>query len=486
MNLGVNLLGRVTQFSLQLLMLRLVTTLLEKSEAAILFVALLIAGAASLLLVSPFGQYFNRHLIEFEDQRRVSLQLFAFLGYAACVSPLVSVISIVYFGVQEQIIIDWRIHLAASCYFFATTLNQVCTSGLNVLGRSRDFVFYSVLTQLLIVALIAGLNVIGPSYMGWLICLVIANTLVGIFACLSLVDRSHDTLYSASQRARWFSQMPSEAKKAWGFGKHILVALLCVWTYQVGFRFELLPLLGAEEFALFSMGYSLAAVLFSGSEQILNSFCLPIYYRKAGSESPELAWEWLARICLPTYLIALIMAFSLSDILVMIFLDKSYLDASYYLQVGAVFEFLRVVHNLFAAHSHGLKKTNLLMKPALCGALVFLGGHLLLLYFSSATVLFALVIFSSCVATGYLFRTYAHASQRVSIGSVAIYKLLPFGVLAVVLPEMMPIKLTALMALAFLALVAAISFAVWVYLVHDAIVEIMKFEQAQPHEAEVP
>jgi hypothetical protein len=117
---------------------------------------------------------------------------------------------------------------------------------------------------------------------------------------------------------------------------------------------------------------------------------------------------------------------------------------------------------------------------------VFLGGHLLLLYFSSATVLFALVIFSSCVATGYLFRTYAHASQRVSIGSVAIYKLLPFGVLAVVLPEMMPIKLTALMALAFLALVAAISFAVWVYLVHDAIVEIMKFEQAQPHEAEVP
>ena len=479
MNFGVNLLGRVTQFALQLIMLRLVTTLLDKTEAALLFVTLLIAGAASLLLISPIGQYFNRHLLEFENQRRVSLQLFSFIGYAACVSPFVIAISILYFGMQEETFVDWKVHAVSACYFFATTLNQVCTSGLNVLGRSREFVIYSVMTQLLILALISGLNLIGASHLGWLICLVVANIIVGCCACYSLLDGSHSALYSANQRAHWFAGIPLEAEKAWKFGRHVLIALLCVWTYQVGFRFELLPLIGAKEFALFSMGYSLAAVLFSGSEQILNSFCLPIYYKKAGSESPRLAWEWLARICLPTYLVALIVAFSLSDVLVVVFFDKSYLDASFYVRVGAMFEFLRVVHSLFAAHSHGLKKTDLLTKPAICGALVFLGGHLSLYNSPSATGLFVLVFCSACIATGYLIYTYAHSSQKVSLDTSTIYKLVPFGILTLILSEMIPNELTVLAAFGYLSVAAVISFVFWVYVVWDIVTEIVTLEAAR-------
>jgi hypothetical protein len=138
-----------------------------------------------------------------------------------------------------------------------------------------------------------------------------------------------------------------------------------------------------------------------------------------------------------------------------------------------------VVHSLFSVHSHGLKKTNLLTKPALFGALVFLGGQLSLYLSPSATGLFALVFCSACVATGYLIHTYMHFSQKLSIDTSTIYKLVPFGMLTLILSEVIPKELSVLTALGCLSVGAAIAFVFWVYVVWETVKEIVTQEAAK-------
>jgi O-antigen/teichoic acid export membrane protein len=476
MNFGLNLSGRLLQFVLQLILLRLVTTLLSKEDAAVLFVVLLISGGASLLFISPLGQYFNRYLIEFEKQRRVSLQLLSFLGYATCVTPLVIFFAVGYFEIQEEMLVKWHVYIACACYFFAITLNQVSIGGLNILGRSKEFVFYSLLTQGLILVQISLFSMIGLSYLKWLFCLIISNFIVGCCALYSLLDGSQKDLYVKDRREHWLANIPVEIHKAWRFGRHVLVALVCIWIFQVGFRFELLPLLGAKQFALFSMGYSLAAMIFAGCEQIINSYCLPIYYRRVDSESASGAWEWIAQICLPTYIISLLVAFSLSDIFVFIFLDKSYAEAGFYMRIGAVFEFLRVIYNLVSLHSHGLKNTKLLVKPALVGALIFVVGQLLLMAFPNANILFGLVIIASCssiVSLGYI---YVSRTEKVHLVSSSLYKLIPFIALAFLIPGFLPATLTMFEALIIFMIAGVVSFVYWFYLVKIIIIDIVNIK----------
>ena len=59
----INLLGRLLQFIMQFTLIKLVTMYLPKTEATKYFVILLVAGGASLILISPIGQYFNRKII---------------------------------------------------------------------------------------------------------------------------------------------------------------------------------------------------------------------------------------------------------------------------------------------------------------------------------------------------------------------------------------------------------------------------------------
>ena len=56
MDFLVNLLGRLLQFIMQLTLIKMITMYLPKTEAAQYFVILLVAGGASIILISPIGQ----------------------------------------------------------------------------------------------------------------------------------------------------------------------------------------------------------------------------------------------------------------------------------------------------------------------------------------------------------------------------------------------------------------------------------------------
>jgi len=118
----VNLSGRLLQFFMQLALLKMITMYLTKTEAAIVFVVLLVAGGASIILISPIGQYLNRKIIEFERKEILSWQLTLFFGYTLFVSPVVMIISYLYFDIQEMTV-SVMVH-TVSCFYFIGSVVQ--------------------------------------------------------------------------------------------------------------------------------------------------------------------------------------------------------------------------------------------------------------------------------------------------------------------------------------------------------------------------
>jgi len=193
-----------------------------------------------MFLISSLGQYLNRHIIEFEKQRVVSLKVILFLVYTIFITPLVF-FAVAYFEIQEKILDIRYVFIACACYFFANTLNQVSIRCLNILGRSKEFVFYSLLTQGLILVQISLFSMVGLSYVKCLFCLIVSNFIVGFCAIYSLLDGSQKDLYFKDRRDHWLLNISVEFRKAWGFVRHLLIGLVCIWIYKVGFKFELIP-----------------------------------------------------------------------------------------------------------------------------------------------------------------------------------------------------------------------------------------------------
>ena len=57
-------------------------------------------------------------------------------------------------------------------------------------------------------------------------------------------------------------KLPQHISDALKFSAPLFLALVFTWGYQVGFRFLALPIVGANEFAVFTVGYSLSSLLF--------------------------------------------------------------------------------------------------------------------------------------------------------------------------------------------------------------------------------
>ncbi len=474
MDFLVNLLGRLLQFIMQLTLIKMITMYLPKTEAAQYFVILLVAGGASIILISPIGQYFNRKIIEFERKEILSLQLTLFFSYTVFVSPIVMIISYLYFGLQD-ISSSVMVYIASSFYFIAITFNQVAVGGLNILGRSKLFVGYSLLTQFLIIVQLFILNSFELNHLTWVGSLVAGNIAVGILALRSLNDGSHKIIQTNLKLGLSKNRIYLQMQEVWKFSGKILVTLICIWIFQVGFRFELLPMIGVEAFALFTVGYSLAVLIFAGCEQVLNSYCLPIYYKKIDSDlaSSSSAWNWLAAIAGPTYLVALFFTITFSNILAILILDSSYHSAAQYVKIGAILEFLRVIYSLLSLHAHGLNNTKLLVKPSLAGLLIFGLGHLILNFSLNYNSLLYLVIFSSSVAMYTLWHSYNKSDNPIKINSISMVKLLPLLSSLVLVYAYLPVDLSySKMALVF-CFSAIVCLLFWLAVFKATIVEIM-------------
>ena len=273
-----------------------------------------------------------------------------------------------------------------------------------------------------------------------------------------------------------------EIRKVWEFSGKIFITLICIWIFQVGFRFELLPIIGVYEFALFSVGYSVAVLIFAGCEQILNSYCLPLYYAKIESDSIDASssWNWLSKIAFPTYILALLFTISFSEILVLLILDSSYKDAGIYVKLAAFLEFLRVTYSFVSLHAHGINNTKLLVLPSLIGLLIFFIGYFSLKYFTINNSLLLLAMLSNFIAISCLWLSYRKDNNNLKIlDTLSLIKLLPISFLLFFTFSFLPQDLSFITSFFALTIGMIIYFFAWISIVWQPVLEIINKFKAE-------
>ena len=371
----VTLAGRLIQFALMFMSLKLMTSWLPPVEMG--RVALITTGIAffALFLVNPVGMFFNRRMHAWFDSGngRGYTHLYAIfiliVGFVAVLAWLGASAT----GLNlAQLEWRWVVALVGGSLLFNTAIQTLIPS-LNMLGRQLSFTVLNVLT--LITSLICSLVfcfIFGDKAEYW-----IAGTVMGqmIFSCFAYLVLF--TNYQADSRLPRPSS--DQVITAVNFCWPIAITVGLQWIHLQGYRFILADQFGLAEFGLFAVGYGLAASLVSAGETILTTWFQPTFYRAVNSHNQSernVAWNIYAGRMLPASLLGVSALIAVSDLLPRLMLGSAYHNVGGFVVLGAIAEWGRMLVGVFGLNAHRHMATRQLIMPNAMGAFVATVGFL--------------------------------------------------------------------------------------------------------------
>lgn len=368
--------GRVTQFILGLVTVRVATTLLSPEEMGRVSLLLTTTAFFALFLVNPAGMFINRRLHAWQNSGTAKIYLAYYVGYLLLVSLgaavtllLIDASGAVNFGVP----LIWFVSLV-SCSLIFSTINQTSIPSLNLLGDSRSFVVYSVLT--VAASLVCAWMMVEefqPSAQFWVAGILVGQALLAVWgtrALFSHLDRVACQIEVPVRINR--KQMKVFFRFIWPVG----IAAGLGWVQAQGYRFILDANLGLAELGLFVAGYGISAGLIAGFESILTTYFQPRLYRDIHSVDPLRygeVWRRYVSAVIPTLLLTVALIVLLSTELTRLLLGPQFQPAAKYVLWGALTEAARVIAGGYSLIAHVFMRTSWLMLPNLIGALLAIG-----------------------------------------------------------------------------------------------------------------
>ena len=406
----VTLVGRLTQFALMFMSLKLMTSLLPPDQIG--RAALVTTGIAffALFLVNPAGMFFNRRLHTWFNSGRARsyTHLYAiYLIVVGLVAVLFSLGAAVVGFNPAGLEWEWIVVLVGGSLFFNTAIQTLIPS-LNMLGRELSFTALNVLT--LVMSLICSLifcHFAGVTAEYW-----IAGTLTGqmIFSCIAYVV----FFWKYPTDGHLPSPSQGQITKAIHFCWPVAITVGLQWMQMQGYRFLLADQFGISEFGLFVVGYSVAASLLSAGETILTTWFQPAFYRSINSNDEDernAAWHIYAGRMLPASLLGVTALITVSDTLPRLMLGNAYQSVGQYVILGAIAEWGRMLVGVFSLNAHRHMETHQLILPNALGACVAAIGFLV------CVKIFGLGIPSApicaAIGTGVVVVTLWRSSKRV-------------------------------------------------------------------------
>lgn len=365
----LTLVGRLIQFGIMFMSLKLMTTLLSPVQMG--RVALITTGIAffALFLVNPVGMYINRRLHAWFDSgyargytHLYALYLMAVGAFAVLACLLASCAGFNLAGLRSH----WIVILVGGSLFFNTAIQTLIPS-LNMLGRELAFTFLNVLTLSisLLLALIFSYH-FNPVAEYW-----IAGTLAGqmFFSCVAYLVLFRKYPAVSNIPLPTSTQVNSVFKFCWP----IAITVGLQWLHLQGYRFVLAEHFGLAEFGLFAVGYSVAAALMSAGETILTTWFQPAFYRASNSADESVrnsAWSVYAGRMLPASMLGLSALIAASDVLPRLMLGAEYQKAGNFVIIAAIAEWGRMLVGIFGLNAHRQMATSKLILPNALGALI--------------------------------------------------------------------------------------------------------------------
>lgn len=391
--------GKVLQVAIALISIRILTEILSEQEVGNYYLLLTILTLFNFAFLNPLGQYYGRHLIQWEHSKNLlnATNILLFLRISAIVFSL-----FVAFGVYQVFGYDKYYTLSDFLLFIFISLiagtHGVLVGAVNSLGDRVKFTIYMVST--LAVGLILSLtivNFIDKSGIGWLYGLAISQLIFSI-GLYKFVVKNNDFSLQKVKVAFQKEYM----KKIAIFIIPVTITLFLQWGQNQSYRFIIEAKYSLEALAFIGVGLAVSSAIFSAVESLATQFYNPIYLRKithASKDDRTKAWNELASYMIPIYLILAVYVMILAPYLTELLVASKFYEAYIYAMFGAMIEFFRVITNLVYTVSQSEVKTNTTILPYTIGFIVTISS---LYLFDMSEKLWMIPLFVS-LANGIIF-----------------------------------------------------------------------------------
>jgi O-antigen/teichoic acid export membrane protein len=153
------------------------------------------------------------------------------------------------------------------------------------------------------------------------------------------------------------------------------------WVQTQSYRFVLGHFGGLEALGLFAVGYGIAASITAAFESIFDHYYYPIFYKEISTADPEgrmISWNKFAAYLFPAALLVAAFIIACAPYLTKLLVSAQFHAAEQFILWGAFVELARVLARGFSIIAHAEMKTLWLIPAGVTGAIVALGGVLVL------------------------------------------------------------------------------------------------------------
>ncbi|MCG3115725.1 MAG: oligosaccharide flippase family protein [Candidatus Manganitrophus sp. SA1] len=364
-------LGRISQFLLLMVMVRVATMFLSPIEMGRMSLVTTTTAFFALFLVNPIGMFINRRLHAWKQIGRTRRYFDYYWGYlllvafvAALCLMLINRVGVVQFQTRTT----WLLVLVCGSLLF-NTINQTVIPSLNLFGFTGWFIGLTLLTNAtgFIFALFFILKFqFKAEY--WLLGLLVGQTLLAGVGYKVFFKK----LYFNRPEQNFKNELtPEQIKRLFVFSWPIAISVGLNWTQTQGYRFFMEKLLGLELLGLFVAGYSISLGLITAFESVLTTYLQPRFYKQISDgveREQSLAWNGYAGMVFPTLILTVSFIVVLAPELTRLFLGPAFQSASRFVVWGAIAEAMRVIAGVYGLVAHARMKTRLLLIPNAIGA----------------------------------------------------------------------------------------------------------------------
>lgn len=399
--------GRLAQFAIAFLSVKLMTTLLSPVEVGQIALVTTATALFALFLINPVGMFINRRLhtwVKTGLLRHYFHLYFWYLMGVAIMAALLTWTALHNHLWGSTLPSAWCAALIAGSLLF-NTINQTLVPSMNMLGQTRPFVTLTIgtLTFGLLVSVVL-VEWLGANAAAWLTGPIISQ-IVFSFLAYKVFFRDRVSQFRNLEGADY--------RRIFNFAWPISLAMGLNWLHMQGYRFILADRFGLAELGLYAAGYGVAAALTNACESITTTWFQPRFYRESNSTDASVrakAWPHYASTMLPFTILASSGVFITSPYLTCIMLGPSYHTAVPYVMTGALAEWGRTLFNIFSLDAHGSMNTRRLIVPSLIGVAVAYAGITVAIHMKVLTLV-PIALLAGCVVMSAAIRLRASRAE---------------------------------------------------------------------------
>ena len=361
--------SKIVNILVLVISLRVMTTLLPPSEYSKLVLLTSIQNLAGLVLISPLGQYYNRHIHEWSEQGTLSIRSDEYSIYWFFSSLIAGTTAFIWFGgVVSFAMADILIFLIISLSVFASTEIGMLANKLNMLNHRRESCFIQIKFLLIGLVFSTCICMVSNTSIAWLAGQAFAALII-ILTNNSNYNRDLATKFFVNLKKGNLINMNADMRK---FCLPLFATSLLFWIEGNSYKFLIEPLWDAQIFASFIISLSIPAQISGLSESFINQLVCPPFYKSiertsSKSERNLLITDYL-NFMMPLYLNIAGLVLALSPTVIAVVVSSKYHLSTSWVWIGVVLELTRLTGNSWQIISQVEKNFVSLLLPFCVGS----------------------------------------------------------------------------------------------------------------------